>query len=126
MNKRFNEKGITLLALVITIIVLILLATVAISSIKNEGIIDKTEKARFINSVAELKEKIRLAQYEKLLEEKSQNGSSSTINYSSLIPKDLIDYIEVNERGTTIIYRKYGFARSDLGYRNWNTGERTI
>ena len=42
-----NERGITLVALVITIIVLIILATVAISfAFGNNGLIDTAEDAR--------------------------------------------------------------------------------
>ena len=42
-----NERGITLVALVITIIILIILATVAISfAFGNNGLIDRAEDAR--------------------------------------------------------------------------------
>ena len=41
-----NQKGITLVALVITIVILIILATVAISFAFNGGLIPYAEKAR--------------------------------------------------------------------------------
>lgn len=40
-----NQKGITLVALVITIVVLIILATVAISFAFNGGLVDRAEQA---------------------------------------------------------------------------------
>ncbi len=40
-----NQKGITLVALVVTIVVLIILATISISIALNGGIADKAQKA---------------------------------------------------------------------------------
>ena len=40
-----NQKGITLVALVVTIVVLIILATITISIALNGGIADKAQKA---------------------------------------------------------------------------------
>lgn len=40
-----NQKGITLVALVVTIVVLIILATISISVAIQGGLIEKTEKA---------------------------------------------------------------------------------
>lgn len=45
MNIRKTEKGITLLALVITIILLIIISTVALSSVKSNNIIDYAQNA---------------------------------------------------------------------------------
>lgn len=41
-----NQKGITLVALVVTIVVLIILATISISVAINGGLIGKTEEAK--------------------------------------------------------------------------------
>ncbi|MCF0124860.1 MAG: hypothetical protein HUJ68_03745 [Clostridia bacterium] len=61
-NKTKNRKGITLIALVITIIILLILAGVSISLLTGEnGIINQTENARNTTSKAEEKEKIGLA-----------------------------------------------------------------
>ena len=43
---RSNQKGITLIALVITIVILIILATISINFIFNGGLIDRAEQAR--------------------------------------------------------------------------------
>ena len=60
MNKRKNE-GITLIAMVISIIVLLILATVSISLIINNGILDKAKYAVDKYSDGEELEKIELA-----------------------------------------------------------------
>ena len=56
-----NEKGITLVALIITIIVLLILAVVSIRAIKDGGILSKTQTAKETYSESEEKEKIQLA-----------------------------------------------------------------
>ena len=60
MNQK-NEKGITLIALVITIIVLLILAGVTISMVlDDDGIIAQAQDAEQAQEKAELKEKIEL------------------------------------------------------------------
>ena len=56
-----NQKGITLVALIITIIVLLILAVVSIRAIKDGGILSKTQTAKETYSESEEKEKIQLA-----------------------------------------------------------------
>lgn len=55
MNISTKEKGITLIALVVTIIILIILATISISVAVNSGLIDtsKRGKAQYLNEDAE-------------------------------------------------------------------------
>lgn len=56
-----KNSGITLIALVITIIVLLILAGVAIAMITgNGGILGKTSKAKVENQIGEIKDKIAL------------------------------------------------------------------
>ena len=56
-----NEKGITLVALIITIIILLILAVVSIRAIKDGGILSKTQTAKEVYSRAEEEEKVKLA-----------------------------------------------------------------
>jgi len=57
-----NKEGITLIALIITIIVMLILAGVTISMITGEeGMLTKTENAKIENEESGIKEKIRLA-----------------------------------------------------------------
>ena len=54
-----NEKGITLVALVITIIVLIIIAGIAVNmSLGDNGIFTKVKEAKQLQITAEAKEKI--------------------------------------------------------------------
>ncbi len=60
--KNKQEKGITLIALVVTIVVLLILAGVSISLvINNNGVISKAKEAKSITVMADEKEKIELA-----------------------------------------------------------------
>ena len=59
--KRDTQKAITLVALIITIIVLLVLATVSISLIMNSGIIDKANEGVEKYSEEEIEEQIKLA-----------------------------------------------------------------
>ena len=59
-----QEKGITLVALIITIIVLLILAMVSIRLVMNGGIIDRAQKGTAAYNEAEVKEKIQLAHSE--------------------------------------------------------------
>ena len=65
MKKKFNlkhESGITLIALVITIIVLLILAGVAIATLTGDnGILTKAQNAKLQNNNATVKEKVDLA-----------------------------------------------------------------
>lgn len=59
-NKRLNS-GITLVALVVTIIILLIISTVAIATLGGEnGLIKRTIQAKEAHKIAETKEKIEL------------------------------------------------------------------
>ena len=61
-NNKFQERGITLLALVITIIVLLILAGVTLNGIFGEsGIINNAEKAKENTEIANEKELVEEA-----------------------------------------------------------------
>ena len=57
-----SKKGITLIALIVTIIVLIILAGVAISMLSGQnGVINRASEARYSNSIAGFDERTKLA-----------------------------------------------------------------
>ena len=61
MKKMRNQKGVTLVALVVTIIVLIILAGISINLLLGEnGLITKAQEAKKQQKIAEIKEKISL------------------------------------------------------------------
>ena len=68
MNQKENKKGITLIALVVTIVVLVILASVSIVTIKQSGIINKTEKAASTYQEGAEDEEDKLSYLEKLLD----------------------------------------------------------
>ena len=59
-----KENGITLVALIVSIIVLLILATVSISLVVNNGILDKAKSAVDRYSEGEIGEQIKLAHQE--------------------------------------------------------------
>ena len=64
-NFKYNEKGITLIALVITIIVLLILAGVTIATLTGDnGILTKANEAKEITQKASIEEQIQLAMIE--------------------------------------------------------------
>lgn len=61
ISKEINNKGITLVALVITIIVLLILAGVTIAMLTGEnGILKQTRKAKKATDIAEVQEQAQL------------------------------------------------------------------
>lgn len=62
-----SNKGITLVALVITIIVLLILAGISISALTNTGIFQKAKDAQKVSENAEKEQREKLGEYEKEL-----------------------------------------------------------
>ena len=60
MKKQRENKGITLIALVITIIILLILAGISISSLTNNGLFGKAQDADKQTEIAQIKEDIQL------------------------------------------------------------------
>ncbi len=67
-NKLKSEKAITLIALVVTIVVLIILAGVAINvTLGENGIINRSQYAKEQNIIEQYREKIELVKFETIL-----------------------------------------------------------
>ena len=64
MRNKNSNKGITLVALVITIIILLILATISIQSLTNTGLFKNAEKAREETNKATENQEKRLNEYE--------------------------------------------------------------
>ena len=67
-------KGITLVALVITIVILIILAGISISTLTNTGIFQKAKDAKGASENAEKEEKSLLSEYEQEIIKQDSNG----------------------------------------------------
>ncbi len=63
-----NQKGITLVALIITIIVMLILVAVTISVALNGGLFDQARRSTRATQLAQVKEAIALAKAEVLSE----------------------------------------------------------
>lgn len=100
MKKINGNKAITLIALVITIIVLIILAGVTVSLVLgNNGIIIKTSSAKEQNTIESIKEKLELV---KASDYVKKEGSSSIDTYFVTLEKEKIEpYIVTNKEKMT-------------------------
>ena len=83
-----NEEGITLVALVITIIILLILATISIQSLTNTGLFERAKEAKEKTQAAEINQAKTLNEYEDELN-KYVSGTTPT--------QKLADKVEKNE-----------------------------
>ena len=77
-------KGVTLVALVITIIILLILAGISIQVITNTGLFEKAKEARKQNEISNIKEQIQLELYAKQSE---KAGEITEYDLRSIIEK---------------------------------------
>ena len=94
-----SSKGITLIALVITIIVLLILAGVSIATLTgNNGILTKAKEAKEKTEVAQNDEQDILSKYEDMIEEytgsESENGEMETKAQGSYIVIDHVSPVQ--------------------------------
>ena len=96
--KNFNEKGITLIALVVTIIILIILAGISISTLTGKnGILNQANSAKIMTIVSGIKEEIGLKNIECQVEDIS-------VNIENLLKEGKIERIVKPEYDTYYIY----------------------
>ena len=70
---REKYKGITLVALVITIVILLILAGISISTLTNTGIFQKAKDAKKASENAEVEQNKILDEYESELDKYTRN-----------------------------------------------------
>ena len=73
MNELKKKKGITLVALVITIVILLILAGISISTLTNTGIFQKAKDAKGASENAEKEQNKILDEYESELDKYTRN-----------------------------------------------------
>ena len=77
-----NNKGITLIALIVTIIVLLILAGITVASLSGDnGLIDKTSEAQFRTEIAQYQEDLDLSIIKE--EGKNKRGRTNKFNATS-------------------------------------------
>ncbi len=111
-QKRRKEKGITLVALVVTIIVLIILAGVTLNIVLDQnGIISKTQQAEKEWNEAEIAEKEAMLKAEAKILEFQNNTEHEMIEYyidEVPIPKGFVYKEGTKETGLVIINKEDG------------------
>lgn len=98
MKRSKTQKGITLIALIITIIVLLILAAVSISAIKNDGLISYANQATNKHTQAQMNENAVIQNYSNKIEQHyngSVGGNGSGSENDSNIDED--GYILITE-----------------------------
>ena len=90
MKKTFkNSKGITLVALVITIIILLILAGISISALTNTGIFQKAKDAKQKSEDASLDQNTKLDEYEneldKYLPKQNENSLAKAVKVGDYV-----------------------------------------
>ena len=89
---RLNKNtGITLIALVVTIVVLLILAAVTLSlALNNNGIISRTKQATELNEMARIKEEAEIVKMDAQISlfEKDRKEDNDYLQYNKAIIKD--------------------------------------
>lgn len=107
-NKRLNSE-ITLLALVVTIIILLIISTVAIATLGGEnGLIKRTIQAKEAHKIAEAKEKIEL-EIANLQIEKQKKMEELTKDDLQQINNEEINVKDTTNFPVEVVYEKYKF-----------------
>ena len=107
MRKIKNQKGITLVALVITIIILLILATISIQSLTNTGLFSKAQEAKEKMQNAEENQAKMLNEYEDELNKYISNTVKEPFKGTTVA--DAIQYGDVlNKDDNTELHDAYG------------------
>ena len=133
MENLKKYKGITLISLIITIILLLILATITISQLNGKGIFEKAKEARDKWQNAQEDEEMQISQYNNEIEEYIDNVRNSSASY-----KEDILFSGNETEGTftfnnnhkldeyDIIRILYGFEQETDKLKNFQTQTYTI
>ena len=116
-----NKKGITLIALVVTIVVLLILAGVTISLLLDEnGIIAKSKDARTETRVSQIEDEVGMwKQHNFINKESNQAQESADTMLESLISRKLLTEDEIDRDQELItIKKKDGTIVKEISYSN--------
>ena len=90
-KQKIEEKGITLIVLVITIIVLLILAGVSIAMLTgNNGILAQANNAKIMNNLSKVDESIKLYKSNKKIEKVVDENSQEEITNDDLINDEIL------------------------------------
>ena len=108
MQKR--EKGITLIALIITIIILIILAGISISALSGSGLFERAQQAKQESENAQVNEDATLGEYGQWMTNYLGGSSSESETLASKV-----------QPGEYVKYAPDPVATTDTAYTNMNT-----
>ena len=114
-----NKKGITLIALVVTIVVLLILAGVTISLLLDEnGIIAKSKDARTETRVSQIEDEVGMwKQHNFINKESNQAQESADTMLANLISRKLLTEDEIDrEQELITIKKKDGTVIKEISY----------
>ena len=99
-GKTINSSGITLIALVVTIIVLLILAGISIVMLAGDNnILSRTKDARIRNGIGQEKEVLSLAWNSCIINKTTQNDEITDTNLKNAIKNNGYDNVSVNKSG---------------------------
>ena len=142
MEKNRENKGITLVALIVTIVILLILAGISISTLTNTGIFEKVQEAKRKSEEENKEEQRKIAQMEALInkekttykgitipegftptkiegEDSSNDGLVITDGYGN-------EYVWVEVPKTEEIYQKSGLSIEDFTDEEYNKIEEDL
>ena len=130
-TRAFRERGITLIALVVTIVVLLILAGISISMVLgSDGIIAKTKESRAETRIAQIDEQVNLAigdAYTEGLGSITDSGLKSALNnhlgegtYDISGDETAGWQVTIKETGKTYNITANGKTDSSSGTLNWD------
>ena len=105
MNIR-NKRGITLVALVITIIILLILAGISISALTNTGLFANAKRAKEEEKRAEIEENLNLMLYEWNIDN-AKDGKNLIDFLNEKVLEKKIEYVEKIEDGVEVYIGEY-------------------
>ena len=107
MKKYKGVKAITLVALVITIVILLILAGISISTLTNTGIFQKAKDAKGASENAEVEQNKILDEYETQLDQYNENTLVYKVNNGTIKIGDYVSYTP-DEASTDEILEELG------------------
>jgi len=108
-----QQNGITLIALVITIIILLILAGISIEYLVENGILKKTEQAKEDTTKAQIKDELERVLMEAEIE-KNSNPEYDSNEFLTKFIKERISITSINENSITIDEWKFIIDREKL------------
>ena len=98
-NKLKEKRGITLIALVITIIVLLILAGVSIAMLTGKnGILTQAQRAKNETEEARIEEENRITDYENYINQYTNGGYIESKGVNAPVLKDNMELVTFNEK----------------------------